>query len=253
MDVQKKIVKVITVINDHLETLENALEKTKTVRKSMLFKLFSTPDESWKVTTLEAVLETELFCDGDWVESKDQDHDGGNRLIQLADIGDGTFLDKSDRWMNDEQFNRLNCTPVEVGDILIARMPEPIARACLVPHGLPRSCVVVDIAICRAPTDAVLPEFLMLIINEQHFRSKAVSKMTGTTRKRLSRKNLASIEFHLPPLSEQRRISDDVGSINLQVETIEMQISHVKSLRQVLISELLTGARQIPNDFEVPV
>ena len=38
-----------------------------------------------------------------------------------------------------------------------------------------------------------------------------------------------------------------------QVETIEMQISHVKSLRQVLISELLTGARQIPNDFEVPV
>ena len=71
-------------------------------------------------------------------------------------------------------------------------------KACLVPHGLPRSCVVVDIAICRAPTDTVLPEFLMLIINEQDFRSKAVSKMTGTTRKRLSRKNLASIEFHLP-------------------------------------------------------
>ena len=197
----------------------------------MLFKLFSTPDESWKVTTLEAVLETELFCDGDWVESKDQDHDGGNRLIQLADIGDGTFLDKSDRWMNDEQFNRLNCTPVEVGDILIARMPEPIARACLVPHGLPRSCVVVDIAICRAPTDAVLPEFLMLIINEQHFRSKAVS-MTG--HQTFITKTLLPLSFIFPLSSN--RISDDVGSINLQVETIEMQISHVKSLRQVLIS-----------------
>ena len=36
-----------------------------------------------------------IFTDGDWVETKDQDPDGDIRLIQLADIGDGSFLDKS--------------------------------------------------------------------------------------------------------------------------------------------------------------
>ncbi len=53
---------------------------------------------------------TTLFCDGDWVESKDQDCSGNVRLIQLADIGDGKFLDKSKRFMNIETVKKLNCT-----------------------------------------------------------------------------------------------------------------------------------------------
>ena len=36
MDVQKKIVEVITVINDHLETLENALEKPRQFEKHVI-------------------------------------------------------------------------------------------------------------------------------------------------------------------------------------------------------------------------
>ncbi len=41
-----------------------------------------------------------VFSDGDWIESKDQDPTGDIRLIQLADIGDGTFVNKSNRFMN---------------------------------------------------------------------------------------------------------------------------------------------------------
>ena len=37
-----------------------------------------------------------IFIDGDWVESKDQDPCGDVRLIQLADVGDGEYLDKSE-------------------------------------------------------------------------------------------------------------------------------------------------------------
>ncbi len=51
-----------------------------------------------------------IFADGDWVESKDQDANGNIRLIQLADIGDGYFINKSNRFMNKETANRLNCT-----------------------------------------------------------------------------------------------------------------------------------------------
>ncbi|MBK9394122.1 MAG: hypothetical protein IPN40_09625 [Uliginosibacterium sp.] len=51
-----------------------------------------------------------LFSDGDWVESKDQDPDGNIRLLQLADIGDGTFIDKSNRFINEPKFAELRCT-----------------------------------------------------------------------------------------------------------------------------------------------
>ena len=47
-----------------------------------------------------------LMTDGDWVESKDQDPSGAVRLIQLADVGSGAFLDKSDRYLTEEKARR---------------------------------------------------------------------------------------------------------------------------------------------------
>ena len=41
--------------------------------------------------TVYDITERGLFCDGDWIEKKDQDKNGNIRLIQLADIGDGYF------------------------------------------------------------------------------------------------------------------------------------------------------------------
>jgi type I restriction enzyme S subunit len=74
-----------------------------------------------------------LYADGDWIESKDQDINGEIRLIQLADIGDGVFLDKSDRYINKETAKRLRCTFLKKGDILVARMPDPLGRCCVFP------------------------------------------------------------------------------------------------------------------------
>ena len=61
----------------------------------------------------ELLSDAELFTDGDWVESKDQDEAGSFRLIQLADVGDGFFLNKSARFMNEDAFTRLRCTELK--------------------------------------------------------------------------------------------------------------------------------------------
>ena len=83
-----------------------------------------------KVVTLESITsEGGLITDGDWIESRDQDPTGTIRLIQLADIGDGRFLDKSSKFVNDATSLRLNCTLLQAGDVLIARMPDPLGRA----------------------------------------------------------------------------------------------------------------------------
>ena len=47
----------------------------------------------WAMGSLNELVATRgLFSDGDWIESKDQDPEGENRLLQLADIGDGIFV-----------------------------------------------------------------------------------------------------------------------------------------------------------------
>src|SRR5471032_2313228 len=108
-----------------------------------------------------------IVTDGDWVESKDQDPSGSVRLIQLADIGDGAFLSKSNRFMTEEAANRLGCTRLEPNDLLIARMPDPLGRACIFP-GLPQAAVtVVDVLVWRpdAQTAGAAPRWLMHSIN----------------------------------------------------------------------------------------
>src|SRR5690242_19759632 len=102
-----------------------------------------------QVTLSQIIGKDGIFVDGDWVESKDQDPTGSVRLIQLADVGEGKFVNKSKRYLTIEKATELKCTFLKPGDVLVARMPDPIGRACIFPE-LGEQCVtVVDVCIIR--------------------------------------------------------------------------------------------------------
>jgi type I restriction enzyme S subunit len=149
-----------------------------------------------------------LIIDGDWVESKDQDPDGDVRLIQLADIGDGHYINKSARFLTSAKAHELRCTMLRPGDVLISRMADPIGRACIFP-GDPRPCVtVVDICVARPDGQHVTPEWLKYAINEPRFRASVLSRAVGATRPRISGKNLQAMTLNVPDLDVQNRAVD---------------------------------------------
>jgi type I restriction enzyme S subunit len=187
-----------------------------------------------------------LFSDGDWVESKDQDPNGTIRLLQLADIGDGKFLNKSHRFVNDEKFELLNFTEVLEGDVLVARMPEPLGRSCLMPN-LPHKCItVVDVAIVRPGTQSVSTNWLMYFLNSPEIRQKIQLLSSGTTRKRISRSNLAQIEIPIPPRNEQQRIAKKLESLFARVDSCKSHLDHVpqilKRFRQSVLAAATSGS-----------
>lgn len=147
-----------------------------------------------------------LFADGDWVESKDQDPKGDVRLTQLADVGDGIYRNKSNRFLKYEKAVQLGCTFLQPNDLMVARMPDPLGRACIFPGDSKPSVTAVDVCIVRTGVNGADHQWLMHTINSPKFRSAIASLQSGSTRKRISRSNLAKIEFPLPPLPEQRRI-----------------------------------------------
>lgn len=179
-----------------------------------------------------------IFNDGDWVESKDQDESGLNRLIQLADIGDGHFVNKSARFMNDEQFNRLKCTPLQKGDILIARMPDPLGRACIFPLEGGKFATVVDVALIR--TENADHYWLMSAINSSGFRFHIDLNASGTTRTRIARGALSQIPLLAPPLPEQQKIAAILTSVDDVIESTQAQINKLKDLKTGMMQELLT-------------
>ena len=76
--------------------------------------------EGWAWASIDDLVGSRgLFRDGDWVESKDQDPNGDIRLIQLADIGDGEFRNKSARFLTAAKAAELGCSFLREGDLLI--------------------------------------------------------------------------------------------------------------------------------------
>lgn len=174
---------------------------------------------SWCIASINEIVDSKgVFVDGDWVESKDQDPNGDVRLIQLADIGDGYYRNRSNRFLTKEKAIELNCTFLEMGDVLIARMPDPLGRGCIFSGDPKRSVTVVDIAIIRTGQQGANHRWLMYAINSPNFRAAIESLQSGTTRKRISRRNLASIQFPVPPFPEQKRIVAKIEELFTQLD-----------------------------------
>ena len=128
--------------------------------------------QGWAKATIGDMIAVDgLFGDGDWVESKDQDPDGDVRLIQLADIGDGAFRNRSERFLTGAKADELGCTFLERGDLLIARMPRPLGRACMFPGDPKRSVTAVDVCIVRTGEASVDQRWLMFATNSPHIRA----------------------------------------------------------------------------------
>ena len=199
--------------------------------------------KGWVAASLNELMGTKsLFSDGDWIESKDQDPNGENRLLQLADIGDGQFINKSSRFVNDEKFEALNCTELKEGDVLIARMPDPLGRACLMPY-LPQRCLtVVDVAMFRTGETGVSNKWLMYLLNSPQVRAEIELNSSGTTRKRIARGKLGEMALPIPPLAEQTRIAQKLDGLLAQVDTLKARIDAIPALLKRFRQSTLTAA-----------
>jgi len=202
---------------------------------------------NWAVETLRSLtVGSGLFKDGDWIESKDQDPNGEVRLIQLADIGDGLFVDKSSRFLTKSKAKELRCTFLEKGDLLIARMPEPLGRTCIFPlEGDHKYVTVVDVCIVRASPEKVNSKYLMYLLNSPDIRTKIDSLKSGSTRKRISRGNLSIIELPVASLEEQEDIVIEIetlfSELDKGIESLRTARQQLKAYRQAVLKHAFEG------------
>lgn len=206
----------------------------------------------WRWSTIPELVGSDgVFIDGDWVESKDQDPDGDVRLIQLADVGDGCYRDKSDRFMTKAKADELRCTFLQKGDVLIARMPDPLGRACIFPGDDKPSVTVVDVAIARSGNSEFDHRWLACFVNAHPFRAAISGLQAGSTRKRISRGNLGTIPLPVPPLKEQRRIVAEIEKLFTRLDTgiaaLRRTQANLKRYRAAVLKAACEG-RLVPTE-----
>ena len=173
-----------------------------------------------------------VFTDGDWIESKDQSDDG-IRLVQTGNIGEGIYLEKEARakYISEETFEKLKCTEIFPGDILVSRLPDPVGRACIIPEKEERMITAVDCTICRPNESIISKEYLCYFMRSSAYYKRLLGSVTGTTRKRISRKNLGNVELEVP--SKERQM-DVVEQLDCLVKVIESRKQELQLLDNLI-------------------
>ena len=192
--------------------------------------------QGWEIKRLKDV--TSLITDGDWIESRHQSEDG-IRLIQTGNIGNGFFKAKDDKphFISEETFDVLGCTEIFEGDCLVSRLPDPVGRACLIPEMDCRMITAVDCSIIRF-NEILVPDFFVYYSQSSKYQNEISNKTTGTTRKRISRKNLEMIPIPVPPIAEQEKIVAELDCLSGIIEKKKQQLKELDNLAQSIFYEM---------------
>ena len=164
----------------------------------------------------------------------------GVRLIQLQNIGDGVWLDENKKFTSEKKYKELIRHAAFPGDIAIAKMADPIARACIIPPVSARFLVVADCIKLTPDKAKYHSQYLVYAINDQWFRKQAEQRSTGTTRQRINLSKLKTLNLLVPPVEEQGSIAKLLSTTDEAIQRTEQLIVKLKAIKQGLLDDLLT-------------
>ena len=236
---QKELAEILWAMDATKRAYQKLLTATDELVKAHFVEMFERDNIplGWNKLTIEQLCS--VFADGDWIESKDQ-AENGIRLIQTGNVGNGIYLDKVERarYIDNDTFVRLNCTEVLPNDVLISRLPDPIGRACIVPNELGKTITAVDCSIVRFGGN-ILPEFFIAYTMTPAYARQIELFITGSTRKRISRKNLGQILVPVPPIELQGQFAAFVRQSDKAKSELERTLSELTATYKRIIAENL--------------
>lgn len=242
---QQKIAEILMQCDKVIELKQKRIDEEKRKKQAMLKKVFVNNNSiEYSLCNLCTTI-----IDGDWIESKDQSEDG-IRLIQTGNIGVGRYFEKEKaaKYISDETFKTLNCTEVFDGDVLISRLPDPIGRACMIRNLKTRAITAVDCTIMRFKEQLQAELFLQYATTQEYF-NKLQSLAGGSTRTRISRKELEKLKVKLPKEDKRARLINDLFKQQDRILiTLEKELEQWQQKKKSLMQLLLTGIVRCEDD-----
>ncbi len=103
-----------------------------------------------------------------------------------------------------------------------------------------------DIYVLEPKGDDLLPELLPFICQTEAFFDHAVGTSAGSLSPRTNWKSLATFEFSLPPLAEQRRIAEVLQAADATGESTLRLIEQIRIVEASLFRKLIGAASTMP-------
>ncbi|MEI7849840.1 MAG: restriction endonuclease subunit S [Chloroflexota bacterium] len=174
--------------------------------------------------------------------------ENGIRIIQLQNIGDGEFIDNYRIFTSEQKADELLGCNIYPGDIILSKMGDPVARACLIPINHKRYVMCSDGIRLVVDEKKFNKFFIYSFINSSQFRRLADKAATGSTRKRIGIDELKNQSVATPGLSEQQKIAACLSSLDDLIAAQSQKLAALKTHKKGLMQQLFPAEGQtLPN------
>lgn len=255
---QKKIAEILTAVDKVIEKTAAQISKLRDLKKAMMFELLTKgightefKDSSvgripaaWEVKKLDqvAIVQTGIAknknISGDLVEVP---------YLRVANVQDG-FFDLSEVKTIRIPKEKLSRFLLKTHDILVNEGGDfdKLGRGNIW-NGQVTPCVHQNhVFAVRVQQDILLPEFFNYVSGSDYGKKYYLGCAKQTT-------NLASInssqlkmfQVILPPLSEQKKISQAIRTVDQKIKLIQQKLTQTKTLKKALMHDLLTGKKRV--------
>lgn len=167
----------------------------------------------------------------------------GAPLVNVRDTYGGTEIEVKSlgrvRVTKEEQ-ERFSAIPGDVFFVRSSLVKEGIAEPCVLLEALEPMVFECHIIRVRPKPELVDPLYLAHEAASRSVRHQVAKVCKTQTMTTISQDALASLEFRVPPLAEQKRIADALRSVEIAVGRTQAVIDQIRVVKKGLVRELLT-------------
>ena len=102
--------------------------------------------------------------------------------------------------------------------------------------------------VLRAKSGVVLPEFLPFFMQSDSFMKRAEAISVGSLSPTINWRTLATEEFALPPLDEQRRLATLLASVDVCRESLRSALDHLQAVEHAFLLRAFGEYGSCPRD-----
>ena len=243
LDKQNQIVRILDQAQELIDKRKAQIEALDELIQSLFYDISSNCSSYSLYKLNDLVSEKKDIIDGPFGSNlKTSDYvDNGIRVIQINNIGECEFRDGNKKYINEEKYQSLIKHAVFPGDIIVAKMGEPLGRTCIVPSFIDRAVIVADCMRIKPNGELINSRYLEYLLNTVEVKRQFEKYSQGSTRIRLNLSMLREVELKVIPLELQNQFAEIVESIEKQKELLNESLVELENNFNSLMQRAFIG------------
>ena len=242
---QKRIVDLVSSVDAYIDALQQQSDSARMSRDAVLNDLLSAGGDDWAETRIGEFVFVQsgfAFSAKDWSED-------GYPVVKINNVRDGNVSLESCSFVSHPLPKGSEKFQLHRGDLLITLTGEIGATGTVSVEGPLFLNQRVGKVTVSDDSRAILG-FVAYLLSSSKLRSEMWSLGKGNAQLNISPSSIHGLSVNLPPLAEQKRISEIMSSLDVVIHSTEQAVLDAKALRCALLSDLLSGNHEIPASYD---